>query len=662
MRPAVRRLATLVGVMAVACLAPSTGWARNVHVGSLTLHRCANGYPGWCGSIRRALDPGLRGGPTIPIGFEWLPASHPGPAVGTVVAVEGGPGFPSSGSYVEYRRIFGPLLARRNLLLVEQRGTGRSALIRCHPLDSYPEGARASGPRFARIVGECGQALNRRHHTRAGATVHASDLFGTAYATQDLRAVLRRLDLRRVDLYGDSYGSWFVQAFIARFPGVLRSVILDSTYSAHALNPYYASSASSGRTAMDRVCDRDPGCVRAAGGGSATHRLGELLRRLRRRPLRGTVPGLHGRHSRVIVGPRQMADLVQDAGSEPTVLRDLDASVRAALGGDAAPLLRLVLLVDGNGSSSDPRYFSDGMYMAVSCTDYPQLFSLNAPPSVRARQFRAAVRHAHAGAFAPFTTPEWVSMSGFSQPYDICLDWPRPVHHAPVIPAGARPLPASVPLLIIGGDLDDLTPLSDVEHFGPSLGRHVRIVDLVNTVHVTSEGDNYLSDGARCAQTIIRRFVATPARLDQLNTRCAATIPHIQTAGAYPRTFRRARPARLLTGPGPGLLARRAATVAAGAFADAAMYHVFTGSRRGPGLRGGQFKATGSEVQLSGLRFVADARVDGAGTYRRSDGAVKATVTVTVGRRHLHFALDWTQATPYARARIGRAVLSLPAP
>ena len=322
-----------------------------------------------------------------------------------------------------------------------------SALIRCHPLDSYPEGARASGPRFARIVGECGQALNRRYHTRAGAKVHASDLFGTAYATQDLRAVLRRLDLRRVDLYGDSYGSWFVQAFIARFPGVLRSVILDSTYSAHALNPYYASSASSGRAAMDRVCERDPGCVRAAGGGSATHRLSVLLRRLRRRPLRGTVPGLHGRHSRVIVGPRQLADLVQDAGSEPTVLRDLDASVRAALGGDAAPLLRLVLLVDGNGSSSDPRYFSDGMYVAVSCTDYPQLFSLNAPPSVRARQFRAAVRRAHTGAFAPFTAPEWVSMSGFSQPYDICLDWPRPVHHAPVIPArgpaAARVRPAA---------------------------------------------------------------------------------------------------------------------------------------------------------------------------------------------------------------------------
>ena len=97
-----------------------------------------------------------------------------------MVAVEGGPGFPSSGSYGEYRRIFGPTLRRRNLLLVDNRGTGMSALIRCHPLDSYPEGARASRARFARVVGRCGRALNHRYRTRAGRLIHASDLFGTA--------------------------------------------------------------------------------------------------------------------------------------------------------------------------------------------------------------------------------------------------------------------------------------------------------------------------------------------------------------------------------------------------------------------------------------------------------------------------------------------------
>ena len=65
-----------------------------------------------------------------------------------------------------------------------------------------------------------------------------------------------------------------------------------------------------------------------------------------------------------------------------------------------------------------------------------------------------------------------------------------------------------MPILVIGGDVDDLTPLSDVRKFAPTLGRNVRVVDLHNTVHVTSEGDTFLSVGADCARSIIDRFAA----------------------------------------------------------------------------------------------------------------------------------------------------------
>ena len=663
--PPIRQFGAVVGVLLAAGAAPSAESARNLHVGALTLRRCPAGQPGWCGSIRRALEPGRNGSPTIPIGFEWLPASRRGAPLGTVVAVEGGPGFPSTGSIVEYRGIFGPLLRERNLLLVDNRGTGKSGLIRCHALDSYPPVARASGPRFAGIVGACGRALNRRYRSARGASVHASDLFGTAYAAQDLRAVLRGLRLGRVDLYGDSYGSWFAQAFLARFPGVLRSVILDSTYPVGGLDPYYASSGSSGRVAIDLVCARDPGCTASAGTGSATARLSELLARVRAAPIRGTVPSVGGKRTQAVVDPRRLADLFQDAGSDPLVLGDLDASVRAALGGDPAPLLRLVAQSAGNGGSADPGYFSDGAYMAVSCTDYPQLFSLQASPAARLRQLEAHVRVAPAGAFAPFTAREWVSISGYSQPYDVCLDWPRPRHRAPVLPARNRPLPGSVPLLVLGGDLDDLTPISDSERFGPTLGRRVRVVDLLNTVHVTSEGDTYLADGAACARVIIRRFVSAPSRLAQLDTRCAPRIPHIHTPGAYPRSFGRAAPAALVSGPDPGVSARQAAVIAARAFADATIDHVATGAARGVGLRGGVFTVKGNaslRFRLHHIRFVSDALVDGTGTYRASDGAVRAKLTITVGQRRFVVTIGWTQASLYARARVGNAILRLPAP
>jgi pimeloyl-ACP methyl ester carboxylesterase len=658
--PLARRVAAIVAALLVAAAAQAS--ARTLRVGTVTLHACPAHAPGWCGSIRRALDPGLAGGPRIPIAMHWYPAASRHPR-GTIVAVEGGPGYPSTGSFYEYHGTFGPLQRQWNMLLVDNRGTGGSALVKCRGLDRFPLTARASGPRFDTLVGACGRQLNRRYETSGGHPVHASDLFGTAYAVDDLRAVLRRLGLRRIDLYGDSYGSWFTQAFMARYPGVLRSVILDSTYAIRGLDPVYASSGSSGRAALDRVCARDPGCAAAGRGrGTPVTRLATLLTRLRRAPILGTVRQPDGTGRRIEVTPRRLADLFQNGGSEPLVLRDFDASVRAALAGDDTPLLRLVALAAGNGGYPDPGYFSDGLYMAVGCTDYPQLFSMDAAPAERRRQLAAAAVRAPAAAFAPFTTAEWLTISAYSETYDACLDWPRPVHHAPVVPTPDRALPASVPLLVIGGDLDDLTPLADAARFAPGLGRTVRIVDLHNAVHVTSEGDTNLSVAAACARSIIRRFVAAPNRLRHLDTACAARTPHVHTPGAYPLTLGRAVPATVVSGRDPGLPARRAATVAAGAFADATDVALSTGDARGPGLRGGRFTLAHGRFSLDQDRFAADATVSGAGTYRAADGAVRCQLTVTSGRLHVDVALRWSQRSRFATARLAGARLRLPAP
>ena len=113
-------------------------------------------------------------------------------------------------------------------------------------------------------------------------------------------------------------------------------------------------------------------------------------------------------------------------------------------------------------------------------------------------------------------------MSGFTQPYDLCSRWPRTKAPPPV---PDRPLPASVPVLILGGDLDSLTPLSDAPESARAVGTNVRVVTLRNTVHVTSEGDNYLVEGMRCARRVIRSFLrgAPAARRSRACTRRAAS-------------------------------------------------------------------------------------------------------------------------------------------
>lgn len=656
-----RALAAALTLAGVAALSPApAGAAPKVHLrqGSLELHRCEAGTRWWCGTLPRRLDPARPGGRRIAIDFRLLPARRDGTRHPPLVAVEGGPGYPSTGSRVEYTGTFGPLLRDRDLLLVDARGTGTSGLINCARLQAFS--GRESGPGFPPIVAGCARHIERRYGD------HSADLFATAYAAGDLAAVVRALRFRKVDLYGDSYGTFFAQSFMSRYSDLLHSVILDSAYPVRGLDPWYASSGDAARRAMDAVCERDLGCA-AAAPGSATARLARLVARLRDRPIVGVTRDSDGSRVRSRVTIRALVDMVQDAASDEVVDRELDASVRAALAGDPAPLLRLTAQSQSwSHSGSTASYFSNGHYFAVSCTDYPQLFSMRASPKRRRAQLRERLRGAPARAFAPFSVREWLTISGYSEAYQACLDWPRPVHRAPVVPASPSPLPASIPILVIGGDLDSLTPLSDARVFGPTLGAAVRVVTLPNTVHVTSEGDTTLAVGAACARAIIREFVRAPWELATLDARCAQRIPAVHTPGAYPLRLRGARPASLGSGRDPGADARRAVTVAAGALADATIRRWYSGAARGPGLRGGSFTASGDSVvrlKLRRVRFVRDATVSGTGSWRLSNGAVRGALVVRIaGGRSVRVRVAWKQRSRLARARAGGATLTLPAP
>jgi pimeloyl-ACP methyl ester carboxylesterase len=567
---------------------------------AVTLHRCGKAV---CGTIKRPLDPRNPAARKIDVFFRLYRAAHRrGPAI---VAVEGGPGYPSTGSKSEYLRIFGPLLGRRDLLMVDQRGTGRSALIDCDSVQ--PFAGRTSGPRFALRARRCAREIG------------SPGLFATAYAVDDLAAVIRALGLGKVDLYGDSYGSWFAQDFVARHPRLIHSLILDSTYPRRDLDPWYRSSAATMRNALEVV---SPGSV---------DRLAELLARVRVRPPRGDTLDSDGTPLKgVTIAPRVLSDLVQDAGSDPLIYRELDASVRAALAGDDVPLLRLAGQSNTwNHSPGEAGYFSRGQYLAVNCTDLPRTHG--PAPDV----------------FAPFSPAEWTSVSGFTQPYDVCSKWPR-TRRPPSLPE--RRLPASVPVLITGGDLDSLTPIADAPEIARAVGGTTTIVTLHHTVHVTSEGDNYLVEGGRCARTVIRSFLR-----GNLQGVCANVIPRVHTPSGYPLTLGQATPATLVSGPDPGERTRRLATVAAEAFADAVARWIYSSGKRGPGLRGGSFTVDDNlKFTLRGVRFVSDAPVRGTGTWNPATGAAEATLEGITVR--------WRQSTPLATATIGESVLSLAAP
>jgi len=129
-----------------------------------------------------------------------------------VLSIEGGPGFSTTADHSARTQLWRPLSARRDLLLVDLRGTGRSEPLDCPAFRRHILGYIARAARCAAQLGP------------------ARDAYDTSQSVQDLAAVLRALNVGRVDLYGDSYGSYAAQAFALRYPGKLRSLVLDGTY------------------------------------------------------------------------------------------------------------------------------------------------------------------------------------------------------------------------------------------------------------------------------------------------------------------------------------------------------------------------------------------------------------------------------------------------
>ena len=196
-----------------------------------------------CGFLPVPVDHQNPTGPTIRVYFErYLRRDRRDPAATTVVAIQGGPGFTTTGDRDSYRTLWRPVSRRRNLLLVDLRGTGRSGALACKAFANHVTNYNVR-------AGRCATQLGPRRR-----------FYDTSQSVQDITSVLRAIRAGPVDLYGDSYGSYAAQAFAVRYPHRVRSLVLDSTYPVPGTDPAFADLALRSREAMRLACSRWPGC------------------------------------------------------------------------------------------------------------------------------------------------------------------------------------------------------------------------------------------------------------------------------------------------------------------------------------------------------------------------------------------------------------------
>jgi pimeloyl-ACP methyl ester carboxylesterase len=593
------------------------------------------------GTLLRALDPTGAVPGTISIYFEFYPQSKPSlPNVGTIVASEGGPGYPSTASRGAYLALFDPLRDDRHLLMVDNRGTGRSAAIRCPEL-------QVDAFYTPQSVAACGAQLGS----------HAA-LFGSALAADDLAAVLDALHISTIDLYGDSYGTFFAQTFAGRHPSRLRSVVLDAAYAVTGADPWYPEAAPQARAAFDTACVQSPAC--AAQPGSSMGRIHALLDSLRSHPVSGSAPDGNGTMQSVTANARGLAYVMLSNASGPVVYRELDAAARAWAEGDTPPLLRLVaenqtVAVSGGGSA---RAFSAGLFTAVSCADYPQIYRMTDLPEARHQQASTAIAVKKAReptVYAPFTIEEFLSMPQDYSVLNLCLPWQVPSAGYPPgqpVPPGAAF--ADVPVLVLSGEMDSLTPPAQGAQ-AAALFPQARHVRLRNSFHVAALGDM-----DQCASTLVRQFVKT---LTPGDSACAAAVP------AYPLVSTFARHSHQLSAATPGHGNQgtaddlRLVASALGAAGDAIARWWVNDEGSGVGLRGGSFSYSSSaeviRFELDAMRFTEDLPVSGSLSWHMPSNAVRASLSMPGGTLEAHWPARGSGARATIRGRLnGRLIVA----
>jgi hypothetical protein len=292
------------------------------------------------------------------------------------------------------------------------------------------------------------------------------------------------------------------------------------------------------------------------------------------------------------------------------------------------------------------------LFAAVSCSDYPQLYDMAAPPAARPAQEQAAIEQEKAvdpGVYAPFTIDEFRKMSLDVSVLDLCREWPVPSPDHP--PQHSIPPDAvfpAVPVLVLSGELDSLTTPAEGS-MAAGLFPNGQQVLVANSSHVTA-----VDDEGHCASVIARNFFLN---LTPGDTSCAAQIAEVRTVPNFATVAADVQPAQALPGnqgTPTDLKVAAAATLAAGDMV-ARWFVNYSGS--GVGLRGGTFSYTHNLPHilytLNGIQWTTDVAVSGTNDWNFHNGSITANLAVSgPGASPGVLVVTWNNIALHAMATI----------
>ena len=438
--------------------------------------------PALCGLARVFEDRRTREGRILALRIVIVPARAPGTKREPIVFLAGGPGQAATDIVADVAEGLAQAGAMRDLVFIDQRGTGHDSPLRCNLLTRDNDlDHLASG------------ALPEARLQACLATMDANPRsYTTPIAMEDLDEILDRLGYRgQLNLIGGSYGSYAAQVFARLYPARVRTLVLDGVVPTNADYPLRFAERS--QRAFDQVvdeCAHDAAC--RATFPDPRSDLALARARLREQPVI-----LKTTRASAVFDADAFSMFVRSLLGSPDGRGLVPAVVRAAAAGHydafAAPV------VDGQFGVLESQ--SVGMYLTVNCTEVLSKATMNDADRLARGTFLGVAR---AGPMLR-----------------ACAIWPKGIDVA----ALHEPLRSDVPALLLSGTVDNATSLDDARSVA---------ANLPNARSVVVRGGGHTVGGTPCIGGVIARFIEEP--LAPVDASCVRPI-----TTAFAKTFPVAR-------------------------------------------------------------------------------------------------------------------------
>jgi len=431
-------------------------------------------YPGItarCGVFQQPENPAEPNGKKLSLRVAVVPALSLEPATDPFVPIAGGPGQATIDFYAGTANAFEMIRRDRDIVLLDQRGTGGSAPMDCDIDEDIVSGQMTREQ--TRVATEaCIDALP-----------HDPRYFTTSVAVLDLEALRVALGYSQFNLYGISYGTRVAQHFARRFPDSTRSVILDGVVPPQmALGPGIANEAQDALDSIFARCAETPACDDRFPNIQTRFSALKSELALNEVTLNISHPST-GEPEVVTFGSDDMAGAIRMLSYHPSSVALIPLLIDEAANGRFTPLASQHLMILVSLSDS----LSIGMHNSVVCTED-----------------------------APFFAGEAISDEDLAATYigplivdaldTICSVWPRGI-----LDEGFKePLLTETPVLLLSGDADPITPPGYAE---------IAAVELPNALHLIGKQQGHGQAPRGCMKDVMADFIGAASVID-LDTQC----------------------------------------------------------------------------------------------------------------------------------------------